>query len=221
MINTIQELEKLYYGTEGDYITKADDPVTSSTSGVFNAVFGKLIWSQLNQEANAFGLLPKVVWKNSGWRLMTAKAGSDADGGVSEGGAIPDSIKPTFVEVTNTLKTVAHSFEVTEKQQYLAKIDDDATSDLEVMRGLMGTKHKEALNQQLLADVEAQASGGSADYSGTNNFETLDRLGNVGSVSAPITLAMGCEKGIIINGQQAAMLGIGSGINSLMLGINW
>ena len=53
------------------------------------------------------------------------------------------------------------------------------------------------------------------------NFETLETLGNVGSVSAPITMALGLEKGIIINGQQAAMLGIGSGINSLMLGINW
>ncbi len=176
MITTIQELEKLYYGLEGDYINKSDDPVTSSTSGVFNAVFGKLVWSQLNQEANAFGLLPKVVWKNSGWRLITARAGSDADGGVSEGGAIPDSIKPTFVEVTNTLKTVAHSFEVTEKQQYLAKIDDDATSDLEVMRGIMGTKHKEAINQQLLADVEAQASGASGNYAGTSGFETMDRV---------------------------------------------
>ncbi len=53
------------------------------------------------------------------------------------------------------------------------------------------------------------------------NFETLAVLGNVGSVSAPITMAQGLEKGIIRKGQQAAVLGIGSGINSLMLGINW
>ena len=53
------------------------------------------------------------------------------------------------------------------------------------------------------------------------NFETLDKLGNVGSVSAPITMALGLEKQIISTGQQAAILGIGSGINSLMLGIKW
>ncbi|MGR0482266.1 MAG: 3-oxoacyl-ACP synthase III [Candidatus Electronema sp. V4] len=53
------------------------------------------------------------------------------------------------------------------------------------------------------------------------NFETLDVLGNVGSVSAPITMAMGIEKGRLKQGQRGALLGIGSGINSVMLGIEW
>lgn len=53
------------------------------------------------------------------------------------------------------------------------------------------------------------------------NFETLPLLGNVGSVSAPITMAMGIEQGLLLPGQRAALLGIGSGINSLMLGIDW
>ena len=55
----------------------------------------------------------------------------------------------------------------------------------------------------------------------TRNFETLSELGNVGSVSAPITMAMGVEKGMLNSGERAALLGIGSGINSLMLGIEW
>lgn len=53
------------------------------------------------------------------------------------------------------------------------------------------------------------------------NFETLSMLGNVGSVSAPITMAMGIEQGFLCPGERAALLGIGSGINSLMLGIEW
>ena len=53
------------------------------------------------------------------------------------------------------------------------------------------------------------------------NFETLPYLGNVGSVSAPITMALGIEQGALVPGQRAALLGIGSGINSLMLGIDW
>lgn len=53
------------------------------------------------------------------------------------------------------------------------------------------------------------------------NFETLATLGNVGSVSAPITLAWGLEKGFFQPGRKGAMLGIGSGINCLMLGIEW
>jgi 3-oxoacyl-[acyl-carrier-protein] synthase-3 len=53
------------------------------------------------------------------------------------------------------------------------------------------------------------------------NYETLDYLGNVGSVSAPITMALGIENNIFQKGQRAALLGIGSGINCLMLGIDW
>ena len=53
------------------------------------------------------------------------------------------------------------------------------------------------------------------------NFETLPTLGNVGSVSAPITMALGIEQQALVSGQRAAILGIGSGINSLMLGIDW
>jgi len=53
------------------------------------------------------------------------------------------------------------------------------------------------------------------------NFETLSRMGNTGSVSAPVTMAMGIEQGVFRKGQRAALLGIGSGINCLMLGVEW
>lgn len=53
------------------------------------------------------------------------------------------------------------------------------------------------------------------------NFETLDILGNVGSVSAPITMAMAMEQGAFRAGQKGALLGIGSGINCMMLGVEW
>ena len=53
------------------------------------------------------------------------------------------------------------------------------------------------------------------------NFETLAFLGNVGSVSAPITMAMAMEEGVYGPGKKGAMLGIGSGINCMMLGVEW
>ncbi|MBU0484692.1 MAG: 3-oxoacyl-ACP synthase III [Proteobacteria bacterium] len=53
------------------------------------------------------------------------------------------------------------------------------------------------------------------------NFETLSSLGNVGSVSAPITMAIGIEQSVLQHGQRCALLGIGSGINCLMLGVDW
>ncbi|MFW2331335.1 MAG: 3-oxoacyl-ACP synthase III [Nitrospinota bacterium] len=53
------------------------------------------------------------------------------------------------------------------------------------------------------------------------DYETVSFLGNIGSVSAPITLAIGADKRIIEKGENVALLGIGSGLNSLMFGIEW
>lgn len=57
--------------------------------------------------------------------------------------------------------------------------------------------------------------------SADKNFQTLEFLGNVGSVSAPITLAMAIEQGVFSPGRKGALLGIGSGINCMMLGVEW
>ncbi|MFQ5716953.1 MAG: 3-oxoacyl-ACP synthase III [Nitrospinales bacterium] len=53
------------------------------------------------------------------------------------------------------------------------------------------------------------------------DFSTLEILGNTGSASLPITLAMGEDKGRLEKGDKAALLGIGSGLNCLMLGVEW
>jgi 3-oxoacyl-[acyl-carrier-protein] synthase-3 len=53
------------------------------------------------------------------------------------------------------------------------------------------------------------------------NFATLPFWGNVGSVSAPLTMAVALEQRVLHPGQRAALLGIGSGINCLMLGVEW
>ncbi len=53
------------------------------------------------------------------------------------------------------------------------------------------------------------------------DFATLEMLGNTGSAALPITMALGIEQGRLRRGDRVAMLGIGSGINCLMLGAEW
>lgn len=72
----------------------------------------------------------------------------------------------------------------------------------------VGVAHAKLLFERLLLDP-------------AKNYETLPFLGNVGSVSAPITMAMAMDEKIFQPGQKAALLGIGSGINCMMLGIEW
>jgi acyl-CoA:acyl-CoA alkyltransferase len=55
----------------------------------------------------------------------------------------------------------------------------------------------------------------------TPSFDTFETLGNTGSAALPITLAKLAESGQIQPGQQLALLGIGSGLSSTMLGVTW
>ncbi len=51
------------------------------------------------------------------------------------------------------------------------------------------------------------------------DFTTYESLGNVGSVSLPLTLAKACESGAVNVGDRVALLGIGSGLSCMMLGL--
>lgn len=53
------------------------------------------------------------------------------------------------------------------------------------------------------------------------DFTTVEWLGNTGSVALPITLAVALEKGFVEPDDNVALLGIGSGINCVMLAVNW
>jgi 3-oxoacyl-[acyl-carrier-protein] synthase-3 len=53
------------------------------------------------------------------------------------------------------------------------------------------------------------------------DFSTFETLGNTGSAALPTALALAATQGAIKAGDKVALLGIGSGINSLMLGVEW
>jgi len=53
------------------------------------------------------------------------------------------------------------------------------------------------------------------------DFTTFKFLGNIGTVSLPITAAIAAEREFLIPGDLVGFLGIGSGLNCLMLGIDW
>ncbi len=51
------------------------------------------------------------------------------------------------------------------------------------------------------------------------DFPTVEFLGNTGAVALPMAAALGIEQGHVRPGDNVALLGIGSGLNSLMLGL--
>lgn len=59
------------------------------------------------------------------------------------------------------------------------------------------------------------------DLDPAKDFSTYPFLGNTGSAALPLTMAMGIERDPPRPGERIAMLGIGSGLSSVMLGTRW
>lgn len=179
---TIQDLLGHYYGA--GMVKKSDAPVLTTTTGVYNPVFGAMAFSQLNNEANALGILPKYPWQHSGYRAITADATSVSYGGITQGGAIPDTIKPTFAEITVTTKEVAHAFDVSYIQEGKVKKGDDAIGDMEFLRGYFAVRHAKDLNAQILIDANTLA--GTA-------FESIDRVTFSAAANTALSYTAGDE----------------------------
>lgn len=72
----------------------------------------------------------------------------------------------------------------------------------------VGRAHQQRMLQSLQLPVE-------------RDFAIYPTLGNTGSVALPLAWALAAQSGFLQPGQHVALLGIGSGINCLMLGIEW
>ncbi|MEY4396129.1 MAG: hypothetical protein RL595_3378 [Planctomycetota bacterium] len=72
----------------------------------------------------------------------------------------------------------------------------------------VGAPHRESV-------LKALGIGLNKDYS------TFPFLGNIGTVSLPLTAAIAEERKFLLPGDKVGLLGIGSGLNCLMLGVEW
>jgi 3-oxoacyl-[acyl-carrier-protein] synthase-3 len=72
----------------------------------------------------------------------------------------------------------------------------------------VGAGHQDSILEALAIDPDKE-------------FFTYPYLGNIGTVSLPITAALAEDRGFLEPGDRVAFLGIGSGLNCLMLGLEW
>ncbi|HSI85010.1 MAG: 3-oxoacyl-ACP synthase III [Candidatus Methylacidiphilales bacterium] len=54
-----------------------------------------------------------------------------------------------------------------------------------------------------------------------SDFSTVEYLGNMGTAALPSALAIAEEQGVLKAGDRVGLLGIGSGLNCMMLGVEW
>jgi len=72
----------------------------------------------------------------------------------------------------------------------------------------VGAGHREAMLRMLGLPIE-------------KDFSTFEYLGNIGTVSLPLTAALAEERDFLRRGDRVGFLGIGSGLNCMMLGLEW
>jgi hypothetical protein len=179
----INDLVEAAYGPHSSELAasvmKADAPVLSSTTGVYNRIYGKAVWELLNNEAKTFSVLPKEPLNNTGFRVITARAGTLGTGGVAENGVLPDTIKPTWALANISVKEVVHTFDMSNRQQLLDAGGDD-TIGFDHLREYMAREHAAHINKMLLADVDTLAG---------DNFESIDRVCSSQSEEAALLTA--------------------------------
>jgi acyl-CoA:acyl-CoA alkyltransferase len=59
------------------------------------------------------------------------------------------------------------------------------------------------------------------EISAEKDFVTYPFLGNIGTVSLPVTAAIASERGFLEKADRVGFFGIGSGLNCMMLGLEW
>ena len=93
-------------------------------------------------------------------------------------------------------------------EKLLAEADWDRSKIDKTVCHQVGSRHRAAMLQAMGLDL-------------ARDSVTYPFLGNTGSVALPLTLASAAARGELDHGDRVAMLGIGSGINSVMLGATW
>jgi len=168
--NTIQDLVSAAYGPNSSELAstvmKADAPVISSTTGVYNRIYGKMTWELLNLVGKTIAAIPKNPMNNTGFRVITALSGTLGTGGVGENGALPDTTKPTWALGAINLKEVVHTFDMSNRQDLLDDNSDDTIGFAE-LREYMSKEHVAHMNKMILADANTLAG---------NNLESIDRI---------------------------------------------
>ena len=157
--------------------------------------------------------------------LLTAADFSD-DGHVLEGGvalAAPEHHRlarwgsregllgqSTWVMETDAPGILEHGVELGLRSWHRF-LETMAWSAGDVDRAIMhqvGSAHQRAILQALSLPLDC-------------TFSTVETLGNVGSAALAVTAAIAGEEGCLQRGDRVGFLGIGTGLNVIMLGLQW
>ncbi|MCW8133016.1 MAG: 3-oxoacyl-ACP synthase III [Planctomycetota bacterium] len=112
--------------------------------------------------------------------------------------------------VTDSVSVLKHGVELGRRtfQAFLSTLGVTAEQMDKVICHQVGGIHRDTILKALGVNAE-------------KDFSTFPYLGNIGTVSLPLTAALAEERQFLRRGDRVGFLGIGSGLNCLMLGWEW
>ncbi len=152
---------------------------------------------ELSQKGNR--LLGGIAWADTE-HCELCRSGHDE--------AAADGMRPLMNTDSEALLTEGVAAAKDCFEEYLAELGWRAGDIHKTICHQVGRAHRKALFAALELDEKC-------------DFSTVEYLGNTGSVALPITAAIAAERGHLRQGDQVSFLGIGSGINVVMLGLQW
>ncbi len=162
------------------------------------------------KQASRFNNLCKWTFSEPGMPT-TAKIRmrTDAHAVLENGLALARETYDLFIEQMQLINKI-ESPQQTDKQskpQSSKKIDVHNKPDKFICHQV-GSTHQQMVHQALNIDP-------------ATDFSTYQYLGNIGTVSLPLTAAIADECGFLKHGDYVGFMGIGSGLNCLILGLKW
>jgi len=145
--------------------------------GVWNPIYGAQAWYNLNAEANWFGIMPKMAWDKSGFRVITSFTRTPSSMAISETGTLPVPTAPQIQTIKLNPKIAVNTFMTTEITEQLARMSqDDIYANLDVIRGYYAVEHIKLVNMQI--GSVAVGTSVATSNSGANilTFESIDRI---------------------------------------------
>lgn len=175
---------------------------TTLTRQTIKPLFASLT---IGSASAAFVLTHRRI-SRTGMRLLGAKVLANSaychlcrsDESVRSGDAMKTDSETLLVQGVDTARRLFPQF-----------LEELAWSREEIARFFchqVGKAHQKLLYETLAIDFQ-------------KDFSTLEFLGNTGSAALPSAFSIGLERGVCRKGEKIALLGIGSGINSLMIGV--
>ena len=181
IFGNMERLEKYYYSGAGllegpsqapaifANLLQKQAPHLIGTAGLWQAIFGRRVWGQLNYETNAFAILAKRPWDRSGWRVKTAKAASSGGGIAETDTTLPVTVKGTYATVSTKPKIHGNTWESSELLNLLSEVDD-AVDILAVGREDAGLTHRDLMNLALCKEF------GTLPTPARPELESIDRM---------------------------------------------